>query len=59
MVSKPFNADPGVAYPILYVLDGNVWFATATQTLALSVRDLKPAIVVGIGYPTDDLPAPV
>lgn len=56
MVSTPPNADPSVAYPVMYVLDGNNYFAIATRTLArLSFNKIvAPAIIVGIGYPTDD-----
>jgi predicted alpha/beta superfamily hydrolase len=56
MVSTPLNADPSVAYPVMYVLDGNNYFATATSTLAGQARTgiAAPAIVVAIGYPSDD-----
>lgn len=55
-VSAPHNADSDMAYPVLYVLDGNLHFATAANMVeALSPGgQLLPAIVVGIGYPTDD-----
>ena len=58
MVSTPFMADPAVAYPVLYVLDGNAWFETANDTLLKQSesRIASPAIVVGVGYPTDDRP---
>jgi uncharacterized protein len=56
MVSMPPKADPSVAYPVLYVLDGNAFFATAVdaETIQTSSNISAPAIVVGIGYPTDD-----
>jgi len=57
MVSTPFVFDPAVAYPVLYVLDGNVFFGTvseATHFLSFT-KDIGPAIVVAIGYETDDL----
>ena len=52
MVSTPFMADPAVAYPVLYVLDGNVYFGTATETLTRQsvLQTVAPAIVVGVGY---------
>ena len=55
-VSTPFNADPNVAYPVVYVLDGNQYFATATEIVTrLSYpKTITPALVVGIGYPTED-----
>src|SRR5580692_4223619 len=56
MVSMPPKADPSVAYPVLYVLDGNAFFATAVdaETIQVSSKISAPAIVVGIGYTTDD-----
>ena len=56
MVSTPFGADPGKAYPVMYVLDGNQYFGSATETVTRlsTLKDVEPAIVVGIGYPTDD-----
>jgi predicted alpha/beta superfamily hydrolase len=55
MVSSPPNADLSVANPVLYVLDGNVYFATATEAMWRQSRFLvAPAITVGIGYPTED-----
>ncbi|MDX8399351.1 MAG: alpha/beta hydrolase-fold protein [Gallionellaceae bacterium] len=57
MVATPAEAVAGVQYPALYVLDGNHFFGTALAAVARqSLSQLtKPAIVVGIGYPTDDL----
>ena len=56
MVATPFKPDPELAYPIFYVLDGNQYFGTATEALTRQsmLRNVAPAIVVGIGYPTDD-----
>jgi predicted alpha/beta superfamily hydrolase len=56
MVSTPFQADPGKAYPVFYVLDGNQYFASVSETMTRlsTLKDVEPAIVVGIGYPTDD-----
>jgi len=56
MVCTPFNADPGKAYPVMYVLDGNQYFGSACEivTRLATLKDVEPAIVVGIGYPTDD-----
>jgi ferri-bacillibactin esterase len=56
MVSTPFEADPSVAYPVLYILDGNQYFATASDAVTRQslAKTIAPAIVVGIGYPTDD-----
>ncbi|MCP4610928.1 MAG: alpha/beta hydrolase, partial [Planctomycetes bacterium] len=44
-------------YPVIYVLDGNAWFGmttTITQMLAFG-KELSEMIVVGIGYPTDEI----
>jgi len=56
MVSTPFDANPGKAYPVVYVLDGNQYFGSASEivTRLATLKDIEPAIVVGIGYPTDD-----
>ena len=57
MVSTPFMFDPAVAYPVVYVLDANVFFGTVTDAvyfLSFS-KTVAPAIVVGIGYQSDDL----
>ena len=55
-VSTPTKADPGKAYPVLYVLDGNWYFAAAASNVTESsgAGSISPAVVVGIGYPTDD-----
>ena len=56
MVSTPPGVGSAVAYPVLYLLDGNLYFATATSALARQAFNklVAPAIVVAIGYPTDD-----
>jgi uncharacterized protein len=56
MVATPFGADPELAYPALYVLDGNQYFGTATDALTRqsALQNVAPAIVVGVGYPTED-----
>ena len=56
MVGSPEKTDPAVTYPVFYVLDGNENFGTA---IAMARRlheccQVPPAVVVGIGYPTDD-----
>ena len=58
-VSTPFNAQSEIAYPVVYLLDGNQYFATATDIVTRlsylkTAGSVAPAIVVGIGYPTDD-----
>ncbi|MFC1650764.1 hypothetical protein ACFL2X_04275, partial [Candidatus Latescibacterota bacterium] len=52
-VSTPENYQPTLAYPVLYVLDGNWYFPSVYLCRTSSIlRD--SGIVVGIGYPTDD-----
>ncbi len=55
-VSTPFGARPDQRYPVLYVLDGNWYFAPASvnATESSGAGELVPAIVVGVGYPTED-----
>jgi len=57
MVSTPFLFDPAVAYPVVYVLDANVFFGTVTDAIHFLsfAKNVAPAIVVGIGYQSDDL----
>lgn len=45
-VSIPNGTPPKDGFPVIYLLDGNRNFATASD-------DLKLAVVVGIGYPTN------
>jgi predicted alpha/beta superfamily hydrolase len=58
-VSTPVNSRPDISYPAVYLLDGNQYFATATEIVTrlsylMSAESIAPAIIVGIGYPTDD-----
>ena len=58
-VSMPYGADPAKKYPVVYVLEGNIYFALASEILTRQSLQTIPAtmaqaIVVGIGYPTDD-----
>lgn len=51
-VAKPFGAPPKGGWPVIYVLDAAVTFATAaTQVVLRNGSGLGGAIVVGIGYP--------
>jgi predicted alpha/beta superfamily hydrolase len=56
LVGMPPGYDKEKAYPVLYVLEGNVYFATATEAMARQAqfRNTIPALVIGIGYPSDD-----
>jgi len=52
MILAPVNADPAIAYPVMYLLDGNATFPKASPALNRPMPG--NAILVGIGYPTDD-----
>lgn len=52
-VAMPFTPPPAKGFPVLYVLDGDVYFGTyafAARLRAMS-REIEPVVVVGIGYP--------
>ncbi len=53
MISVP-KIEPGKTYPVLYVLDGNWYFRAASDTATWGSGPFEPAIIVGIGYPTED-----
>lgn len=58
MVAKPAAPPPPSGYPVIYLLDGNAVFGTAVEAMrAQGARPEKtgaePAVIVGIGYPTD------
>lgn len=55
-VSVPEGDVPPAGFPIIYVLDGNADFVTVSETVRRVTRrpaatGIRPAIVVGIGYP--------
>ncbi|TYR81425.1 alpha/beta hydrolase [Priestia megaterium] len=57
-ISKPAAAPPFSGYPVVYLLDANSVFGTMVEAVRLqSNRSEKtgvvPAVIVGIGYPTD------
>lgn len=59
-VFKPNEEPPPSGYPVIYVLDANSVFGTFVESVRLqSSRPEKtgvvPAIIVGIGYVTDEL----
>ncbi|MFA4133091.1 MULTISPECIES: alpha/beta hydrolase [unclassified Brevibacillus] len=58
-VSIPADPPPESGFPVIYLLDGNSVFATVTEAIRIQSRGpertgVYPAMVVGIGYPTDD-----
>lgn len=57
-VARPLLPPPPAGYPVIYMLDGNAAFGTMTEAVRLQsarpqATGVEPAIVVGIGYPTD------
>jgi predicted alpha/beta superfamily hydrolase len=58
-VYKPLTPAPPSGYPVLFVTDGNGMFPLAAAQTALMGLAGKGAIVVGIGYPTDDYMKPM
>ncbi len=54
-VYEPPAAAPATGYPVVVALDGNLTFPLlATMDGAFGLRGGAAALVVGVGYPTDD-----
>lgn len=56
-VAKPMAPAPAGGYPVLYTLDANATFGTFAEAFRLQSRRPRghePAIIVGIGYESDD-----
>lgn len=54
MIFRPVEPPPEAGYPIIYMLDANSSFATASETVRYQTKKphgYDPAILVGIGYP--------
>jgi uncharacterized protein len=58
-VYKPLLPPPPSGYPVIFVTDGNGMFPLAAAQMALMGLAGKAAMVVGIGYPTDDFMKPM
>jgi predicted alpha/beta superfamily hydrolase len=58
-VYKPLTPAPPSGYPVVFVTDGNGMFPLAAAQMALMGLAGKGAIVVGIGYPSDDFMKPM
>jgi predicted alpha/beta superfamily hydrolase len=55
---KPKAPPPEAGYPVIYVTDANAVFGTLVEALNMRSRNpavsgVDPAVIVGIGYPTD------
>jgi len=55
-ISRPDAPAPEKGYPVIYVLDGNSAFLTARDAVRTqsAFSEIRPAIVVGVGYPSED-----
>lgn len=53
MISAPQDMQPGKSYPVIYVLDGNWYFRSMSDTVTWGSGKYPPAIVVGVGYATE------
>ncbi|WP_082592715.1 alpha/beta hydrolase [Paenibacillus sp. Soil766] len=58
-VFKPSQEAPLEGFPVIYLLDANAIFATMVEALRVQSRipektGVYPAVVVGIGYPTEE-----
>lgn len=57
-IAMPLTPPPPGGYPVVYVLDGNAYFgsvAEATRARSALGGEIAGAVIVGIGYPTDNL----
>jgi predicted alpha/beta superfamily hydrolase len=57
-ISTPVQPPPKGGYPAIYLLDANAAFATMVEALTMqssrpATTGVLPAIIIGIGYPTD------
>jgi hypothetical protein len=53
-VFQPPIPAPPSGYPMLVTLDGNMTFPIAATMAAMYAFSMAPALVVGVGYPTDN-----
>ncbi len=59
-LAHPLAEAPPEGFPVLYILDANACFASAVEMHRILTQrgvdgGLSPAVLVGIGYPTDEL----
>lgn len=55
LVSIPNRPAPEAGFPVVYLIDGNLHFGIAVDTMRIQAcwPDTRDAVIVGIGYPTD------
>jgi predicted alpha/beta superfamily hydrolase len=53
-VSVPARPAPAQGFPVVYLIDGNLHFGIAVDTMRIQAcwPDVRDAVIVGIGYPT-------
>lgn len=57
-VASPLTIEPGRRYPVIYVLDGNLYFGMVMQIqrlMAMVAGEVPPAFVVSVGCAVEDL----
>ena len=56
-ISTPPRPAPPQGHPVVYLIDGNLHFGIAVDTMRIQAcwPDVRDAVIVGIGYPTDRL----
>lgn len=53
LLSVPQGPPPPGGFPVIYVLDGDAWFAMALQIARMrEYETLAPAVIVGVAYPS-------
>ncbi|MBC7771244.1 MAG: alpha/beta hydrolase [Pyrinomonadaceae bacterium] len=53
-IAEPIRPAPPEGCPVVYVLDANAMFGTVVEASRFQ-KNLTPAVIVGIGYPTEAL----
>jgi uncharacterized protein len=58
IVARPAGPAPSGGYPVIYVVDGNAYTSLVSEIIRVNLdvgvqSRVEPAVVVGIGYPTD------
>jgi len=56
-LSVPSGEPPAAGWPVAYLIDGNLHFGIAVDTMRIQAcwPETRNAVIVGIGYPTDSV----